>query len=386
LRVLVIGVGNPAPTFILRRMLALSTAGVQITMVIHHDQKVEMPGVQFLRIGGHLSIGKQIGLLMNALVHPFQFSKLMNLRGELSFSQRIRWGIKYLSLSQLQPPSIVHFQWLASVHEFQWLRHYFNCPFVGSARGSQVTVYPITRSGFREHVKTSIQSTDYIHCVSEDIARACEKLGARREKLFINYNGIDLTKFHPGTKHKTDSTFTLISVGTLMWRKGFMYQLLILKKLVDRNKNVRLLIVGGGPDLEGLKYTTAALQLQDHVTFTGNKSEGEVRSLLAESDVYLSTSAAEGLANSVVEAMACGIPVIAFDCEGMKEVIEDAVTGYIVEWGDIDRCIEHILTLTDDATLLLQMGNESHSSIERKFDQNYWTQQMIQKYNEVTNR
>lgn len=364
-------------------MVALSNAGVQITMVAHHDQKVEIPAVKVLRIGGNLSIAVQIGLLMNALVHPFQFWKLMNLRKELSFSQRCRWGIKYFPLSQLQPPSLVHFQWLASVHDFQWLRHYFNCPFIGSARGSQVTVYPITRPGFTEQIKSSIQATDYIHCVSEDIAKTCEKLGAPREKLFINYNGIDLIKFQAGTRKKENGTFSLISVGSLMWRKGFTYQLLILKKLIEATKEVHLVIVGDGPDLEGLKYTTVALQLQNYVTFTGKKNEAEVRSLLGEADVYLSTSAAEGLANSVVEAMACGIPVIAFDCEGMKEVIKDRVTGYIVEWGDNDTCIEHILTLISDARLGLQMGIESRSFIEGKFDQNHWTQQMIQKYNEI---
>lgn len=364
-------------------MLALSNAGVQIIMVAHHNQKIEIPGVQLVRIGGNLSIAKQIGLVMNALLHPFQFLKLMNLRKEWSFAQRFRWCVKYFPLSQLKQPNLVHFQWLASVHEFQWLRNYFKCSFIGSARGSQVTVYPITRPGFLEQIKASIQATDYIHCVSEDIAMACEKLGAPKEKLFINYNGIDLTKFKPDTKQKTATTFTLISVGALMWRKGFIYQLLILKKLIDRNKDVRLVIVGDGTDLEGLKYTVTALQLQNHVTFTGKKNEGEVRSLLAEADVYISTSAAEGLANSVVEAMACGLPVIAFDCEGMKEVMEDRVTGYIVEWGDIDKCIEHILTLQGDSTLSLQMGNKSRAFIERKFDQNYWTQQMIQKYNEI---
>jgi len=367
-------------------MVALSNAGVQITMVAHHDQKIEIPGVKVLRIGGHLSIAKQIGLVMTALLNPFQFLKLMNLRKEWSFAQRLRWGVKYFPVTQLQPPSIVHFQWLASVHEFQWLRHYFKCTFIGSARGSQVTVYPITRPGFIEQIKASIQATDYIHCVSEDIAKACEKLGAPKEKLFVNYNGIDLTKFHQGTKQKSTTTFTLISVGTLMWRKGFMYQLLILKKLIDKNKDVRLVIVGDGPDLEGLKYTTAALQLQDHVSFTGKKNEAEVRSLLAEAVVYISTSAAEGLANSVVEAMACGLPVIASDCEGMNEVIEERKNGFIVPFGDVDGVVDKVEEVLSSSSRLEDMSKNARSYVEKNFNEVEWSIKMIEIYKRLETR
>jgi len=362
-------------------MLALSNARVPITMVIQHDQKVEIPGVQFLRIGGLLSIGKQISLVMKVLLHPFQFRKLMNLRKELSFSQRFRWGIKYFPLSQLQPPSIVHFQWLTLIEEFQWLRHYFNCPFVGSARGSQVTVYPRTRKGFADVVRQAISQADVLHLVSKDLIPPCIHLGALPVQMLVNYNGINLEKFCPPARRQRALILKLISVGAAIWRKGYVFQLEVVKNVMALMP-VSLTIVGEGPDLEGLRYLAYKLGVYEAVHFHGSATEEEVAALLQQADVYISTSAAEGLANSCMEAAACGLPVVAFACEGMNELIEHGQTGYIIPYGEVLVFAEHV-HLLEDVEHRLAMGKQARQKMEREWSADYWTDEMIRHYHTI---
>lgn len=101
---------------------------------------------------------------------------------------------------------------------------------------------------------------------------------------------------------------------------------------------------------------------------------------LRSSDIYISTSAAEGLSNAVLEAVACGLPVVAFDCEGMNEVIENGHNGFIVPFGDLDAMKEKIQLLYNDRQLLETMGSKGASIAIEKFDYRVHIQKMIEFY------
>src|SRR5690606_37617684 len=113
------------------------------------------------------------------------------------------------------------------------------------------------------------------------------------------------------------------------------YQLLSLKELLRNGLIVKLLLVGEGPDREGLLYTANKLGLSESVVFSGNVAEETVAKLLSQSDIYVSTSIAEGLPNSVVEAAASGLPIVAFACEGIREIVANGENGFVVPFGDI---------------------------------------------------
>lgn len=352
-------------------VLVVAEAGVQLP---------EIPETHIIRIGGAATTFQKVIGFIKAMCSPFAYIKLMATRTELGITQRLIWAAKYLPLVRIRNVDIIHFQWLPLLAEFAWLRHYYTCPFVGSARGSQVTIYPITRPGYKQKIQASIVLADYIHCVSKDIVAACERLGAPREKLFVNYNGIDLQKFKPQIDKDEHSIFTIISVGALMWRKGYVYQLLAIKKLVASGKEVLLRIIGSGVDSEALVYTANVLGLKQYVEFVGQKNEDELQAVLATGNMYMSTSAAEGLANSVVEAMASGLPVVVFDCEGMNELIENSNNGFVVPFGDTDKLVEQITFLMEHAEKRRVMGEHARAFVEAKLDQTVWVQHMIVQY------
>lgn len=381
--VLFIGIGNPVPSFIHRRLVALVEADVSLTIVAENGQALDLPAAQIIRIGGKQNKVQHFFSFISIWSRPHLFIRLFAVRSDLPLRQRWRWAVKYFPITRAKTPGVIHIQWLSSVPEFKWLRDFFDCPLVASARGSQLTVYPYTRPGFKAIIKEAIQQVNYIHCVSEDMALACKQFGATPEKVFVNYNGINLQKFSPREIAKTEKKFTMISVGAMMWRKGFQYQLQLVNMLLKQGRDVQLLLLGDGPDREGLQYSAHILKLDQHVTFVGKIKPTELPDWLNRADVYVSTSIAEGLANSAVEAIACGLPVVAFACEGMEEAVRQGNNGFILPVGAVQGIVDKIIYLIDNSNERMKMGSSSRQHAVENFDENRWVSRMVEKYKSI---
>jgi colanic acid/amylovoran biosynthesis glycosyltransferase len=383
MRILIIGAGDPIPSFISRRLKAYAGLGMDVMVVANSKASVrELSGVKAIDIGGVNSFAGFCRNVLTAAFHFVSFFRLFSLKRELDLKQRLLWSLKYFPITLVPSPDVIHFQWLALAAEFGWLRHYFSCPMVGSARGSQVTIYPFTRSGFSVIIDKAIKEVDFIHCVSEDLMEVCRNLGAPAEKLFVNYNGIDTSRFKPRQDRECAGDITIVSVGALMWRKGYLYQLLSLKELLRNGLIVKLLLVGEGPDREGLLYTANKLGLSESVVFSGNVAEETVAKLLSQSDIYVSTSIAEGLPNSVVEAAASGLPIVAFACEGIREIVANGENGFVVPFGDIAQMVEHLAFLVQNVESRKKLGDASRERAVRLFDETYWVNRMVENFKE----
>jgi glycosyltransferase involved in cell wall biosynthesis len=386
-RILFFGLHPPVPTFIKRRINALHKAGVNLVVASYdsnsfsHLPKTESIAAVSLRNPFRLTML----LLRFILWMPGNFQLWRMGRGK-RFSARWKWCLEIFQwVHVIGAPDLIHLQWLSPADGFQWLKHFYpGVPIIVSARGSQVTVYPHTDKRAEQTLKINFEQASYIHCVSKDIATHCKQLGCEQSKLLVNYNGIDLSRFVPAKKRVHDSSsISLMSVGLLIWRKGFLFQLQVLKTLIDRGVSVTMHWVGSGPDEMALRYWAHRLNVASHVVFHGHKNEEDVITLLQESDIYISTSAAEGLPNSLVEASACGVPVVTFDCEGVHEIIMHGVSGFIVPFGDVTGMADSIVKLSSQPALLESMGHEARLRMEKSFDERYWLEEIVQFYNQT---
>jgi glycosyltransferase involved in cell wall biosynthesis len=388
MKVLILGIGNPVPTFILRRIRALDESGLILIVVGNASNKDKI-----LLKHGSYAIAPEVkltdffiwlNLSFSAILQPFRFFTLWKCFTKQGFFSGFYLALKNWSYVRYKNVDLIHLQWLSMGAEYTWLRKFYNSPIIASARGSQVTVYPETRPGNKENIIKAIQALDAIHCVSQSILQRCIDLGSPPEKTFVNYNGIDTEMFHPLIKErwedKKDKTFKLITVGALMWRKGIHYQLLLIKELLDQKINVHLHIVGDGPEKEGLQYQVLRLGLNQAITWEGLRTESEIVQLLQTADVYISTSAAEGLANSVVEAASCGLPIVAFECEGMREVVTHETTGFLIPYGNISQMSKYIIELTQSPKKWFSMSVLACDNINHKFNEKYCVLEMVSKY------
>jgi glycosyltransferase involved in cell wall biosynthesis len=159
---------------------------------------------------------------------------------------------------------------------------------------------------------------------------------------------------------------TLTRIGSLIHRKGVDTLLQAVAHLRAEHANCHLLIVGDGPDRTKLEALARQLGLEAVTHFLGHvEPAGSV--LRDATDIAISPARDEGFGLTVIEAGAFGLPVVATDTPGMREILIDRETGLIVPIEDIPGLAHAIRTLIDDPALRRRLGVAARESVERRF-------------------
>ena len=229
-----------------------------------------------------------------------------------------------------------------------WLK----VPVTITLRGTEVPLSKLPRR--KEKLLTALQNANGIFSVSDSLKQLVVSLGAQPDKIRVVGNGIDLLKFYPLEKSVTRAELNiakdakvLISVGALVDRKGFHRVIALLPALLKQYPTLIYLIVGGDSP-EGniknlLQQQVKTLKLEDHVRFLGAYPSDQLKRPLSAADVFVLATANEGWANVFLEAMACGLPVIATDVGGNKEVVNSAELGTVVPFSDPEALLSALL-------------------------------------------
>ncbi len=199
----------------------------------------------------------------------------------------------------------------------------------------------ITHIIYMISTRTAVRNLAISESVKESVH---DVFGIPNEKIEVIYNGIDLKRFQRNEKHHNDIV-QLAYVGRLVEGKGVQIILQALSEL-PKELNYRFTIVGDGVYKRELEEKAATLGIMDRVIFTGARSD--VDEILRKSDVFISVPIIEeGLGNSVIEAMACGLVCVCSDSGGLKELVDDRKNGYLVKMNDVDslsNILEELIT------------------------------------------
>jgi colanic acid/amylovoran biosynthesis glycosyltransferase len=350
--------------FVQRRLQALASANMHVIapMTIQNPQlsASSLDGMEIIWLQKHQNpfhYLKGWGIFM--IRHPLKSIRL--LRALLVNTRSVREFL-ILSNTALQladlTPDVIHFEWNSGAISHEWMFDYFHCPAVISCRGRQVNIWPHMpgKENFTEGLKRTFRKTTAVHCVSQAILQECVELGLDPQKGNVIYTAVDTEFYAPRPDKKSDPSIHIIMVGALIWRKGFEYALMALKTLREQNLDVYLDIVGDGAEKDRIEYTARDLKILERVNLLGKLSSEQVRNALWKADIFLLASLSEGIANVVVEAMSCGLPVVSTDCGGMQEAITDGVEGFLVPARDADAIAVALARLTTDPNLRAGMG------------------------------
>lgn len=190
-------------------------------------------------------------------------------------------------------------------------------------------------------VRTALTRATRVFAVSESLRQVALGLGVPPDKVLVVGNGVDLEKFSPLPRDEARRRLrlpveapVLVTVGALVERKGFHRVIELLPALRERFPGLTYLVVGGaspeGDWTERLREQARALGLGGAVRFLGPMPPQDLRVPLSAADVFVLATRNEGWANVLLEAMGCGLPVVATDVGGNAEVVSSPALGRIV--------------------------------------------------------
>jgi len=186
------------------------------------------------------------------------------------------------------------------------------------------------------------------------------------ERLHIIHCGVDPSLF-TRVRHASQGK-RLLFVGRLAAVKGLPVLFESIAQLRNDRPDVVLTIAGDGPDRAALEASARSLNIAENLRFLGYQSQTQVRQLLAETDVFVMSSFAEGVPVVLMEAMAAGVPVVATRIAGIPELVEDGVSGFLVPPGDAQSLAERIGALLEDDELRNRFGKAGRAEVEAEFN------------------
>ena len=207
-------------------------------------------------------------------------------------------------------------------------------PFVVTARGSDINLIAQFARPRRLILQTAAAANASIG-VCQALCQSLADLGAAPEKLQVFRNGVDLERFQPVDRGAARARLSLpltakvlLSVGNLIELKGHHIAIEALARLPS---GVFLLIAGAGPDREKLAALAQALGVGERVRFLGQVVNTELKWCYGAADALVLCSSREGWANVLLEAMACGTPVLATPVGGSAEIVTAPAAGRLLE-------------------------------------------------------
>jgi glycosyltransferase involved in cell wall biosynthesis len=230
-------------------------------------------------------------------------------------------------------------------------------PYIISLRGSDVPGYNI-RLGLDYKLMTGLFRRIW-SCAAAVVANS---EGLRRLALEfmptldigVIPNGIDTEKYYPSQKQEPAKPIKALAVCRLISRKRIDLLIEAVGQTRELGLDVRLNIAGEGNLMETLKKLANGLKAADRVIFMGRVPAEQMPDVYRDNDIFVMSSAHEGMSNAMLEAMASGLPIITTRCEGVEELVAD--NGVVVEQAQPEEIARAIKKLADNPQTLRQMS------------------------------
>lgn len=316
---------------------------------------------------------------------------------KLNRSQGLFYLVQKLNtMFQLIKPDIVHVQYMAPGF----------APIVAAKLSGTGIIFATVHQPGRVYglkakflLRSAAKLCNAFFCVSRsveeswfgnsEVFNSVSKTRSKR-KHYTLYNAIDVRQIEILIK-KTDRDSLKESlgldkgpvigvVGRLREEKGQDVLIQSMTKVVEFFPDACLLVIGDGPDREKLQQMAHDLGVQNHIIWAGQKEPESVIPYYAIMDVVVVPSRFEGFGLAAAEAMAAGLPVVASDVDGLREVVENRATGYLVSPGDSAMLAEKIIELISNPAKAANMGRAGRERVARYFSMERFTETILSAY------
>jgi glycosyltransferase involved in cell wall biosynthesis len=378
LSILIIGLNNPPETFLARLTNRLIKADFAVTIAGSKRPQKWLGSSRYR----WLWVPKWNVSILQRIINVFcllrylpkwNYIHLRKIKPILENLQGNKEKLRYVY--QLFPYAaqewdFVYFPWVLGARDYiDWFSA-FDTPVIVSLRGSMVNISPHI-PGIGSQVVQSLEKifskASVVHCVSQAIFEEALQFGLDPNKACIIRPSVDPDFFSPSAQKHRSPKFKIVTVGSLIWKKGYEYALQTIRQLIDRGVDTEFHIVGDGPDMQRILFTIHDLCLTDQVVMHGLLPEEKVHDLLVCSDAFLLSSVTEGISNAVLEAMSCELPVVTTECGGMGEAITSGVEGYLVPVRNPDAAVAALMKIARSKELATRLGKNARKRIIEEF-------------------
>ncbi|NTU80170.1 MAG: glycosyltransferase family 4 protein [Chloroflexales bacterium] len=221
------------------------------------------------------------------------------------------------------------------------------------------------------------------------IARLCPLCG---DEVDVVYSGVESELFRPAPRGREGGRVRIVSVGRLIEKKGHPQLIAACGLLAGRGLDFECVIVGAGPLERALRAASARLGIAGRVRLCGAMGQAELRELLQSSDIFALPAVLarggdqDGLPVALIEAMACGLPVVTTAISGIPELVRDEVNGLFVRPRDAHALAGALGRLILDAGLRARLGAEARQTILEHFQITRNTAALAEIFREVSQR
>lgn len=229
-----------------------------------------------------------------------------------------------------------------------------------------------------------LRGTDAAFAVSAQLrADLVRELKVDARRFEVIHNGVDVAAFSAADPHarphQPERTLCIGSVGRLVPVKNYRLLLEAFARLPSAPA-CRLVLVGDGPERRSLSQLAIALGISDRVELAGHRDD--VAACLRSMDIFMLPSLSEGLSNTLLEAMAAALPVVASDVGGNREIVEPERSGLLFRSGDVEGAAAQLLRLAENAALRRDLGDAAAQRVRKEFS----IEAMIRRYESLYRR
>jgi len=385
-------------TFILNEILELEAQGIEV-----HIFSVEKPNASRYHKNLH-KLKAQITYIPDLL----EFKSLLSHRKKSARQfPTTFWNTLWYTLKQANPSLMLRFLqgcFLSNAAKNERITH-FHAHFATRATtvaclASMISKIPYS---FTAHAVDIFKESLSKKALSRKIALAAfvitvseynkkylsEKFQHAGPKLYKIYNGIDLKQFIPKERLPSEP-FTFLCVARIVEKKGHKFLIDACEILKNQNVNFVCKLLGAGPLQREIEKSIQEKNLQNVIEILGAQTQDEVLNRFHQSHSYILTCTTgqngdkDGLPVAMVEALACGLPVITTPMTGNPEVIKDAYNGFLVPFENPEKTAEAMKNLIENKTLYAKLCTQARSSVERSFDIKETVKALAVKFKECT--
>lgn len=267
------------------------------------------------------------------------------------------------------------------------LKKKYGIPYVVSLRGSDVPGYSerftLIYKLITPLIKKIWREAQFVVANSEGLKELALQ-SKPQHSVEVIYNGINTQEFRPMPELQKNERFEIICVSRVTPRKGIRFLVQAMKVLTEKMSQAHLTVIGEGNELDSLKNLARALDIEKNVSFLGLVAHEKLAEQYAAADVFVLPSLNEGMSNTMLEALASGLPIVATDTGGTKELVTEGENGFVVKMKDYVDLAEKIEKIAQNKDLQNSMAAQSRIRAEKMSWKNV-AKAYMQKYAETRN-